>query len=199
MPRKPTRRTQQQRSDQTMQKLALAAKEKFAAKGFAATSIDDINRAAEVTRGALYHHFENKTDIFRAVFEEKERELVERITAAAAKARDPWKGFQAGCVAFLEACLEPSIQRIVLIDGPAVLGWDVVREIESRTTLALIQRGLASAMESGRLAKRSVEPLSHFLLGALSECAKGIARSDQPHAALKAAKAELGRLLEALS
>lgn len=202
MPRKPaqpSRRTQQERSDETTRKLVGAAKALFATKGFAGTSIDDINGAAKVTRGALYHHFESKTDIFRAVFEEKEQELVETITRAALKASDPWKGFHAGCLAFLEACLDPAIQRIVLIDGPAVLGWDAVRAIEARHTLPLIQRGLAGAMKAGRLTERSVEPLSYFLLGALTECAKGIVHSKQPQATLKGAKAELTRLLEALT
>lgn len=194
--RKP--RTQQQRSDETMRNLVDSAKTMFAIKGYAATSIDDINSAAKVTRGALYHHFENKTDIFRAVFEQEEQELVRVITTAAARAADPWKGFLAGCTAFLEACLDPSIQRIVLIDGPAVLGWDAIREIESRYTLALIQQGLANAMKAGRLRERPVEALSHLLLGALSESAKGIARSERPDTTLKAAKDEFTRLLAAL-
>lgn len=203
MPKKTTRqsrkpRTQQQRSDETTRNLVDSAKSVFAIKGYAATSIDDINNAAKVTRGALYHHFENKTDIFRAVFEEKEQELVEVITTAAARAADPWKGFLAGCTAFLEACLDPSIQRIVLIDGPAVLGWDVIREIESRHTLALIEQGLAGAMKAGRLKERPVEALSHLLLGALSESAKRIARSEKPDVTLKAAKEELAGLLAAL-
>ena len=203
MPRKTVRpsrapRTQRQRSDETMRNLVDSATGMFASKGYAATSIDDINNAAGVTRGALYHHFENKNEIFRAVFERKEQQLVEAITAAATRAPDPWTGFLAGCSAFLEACLEPSIQRIVLIDGPAVLGWDVIREIESRYTLALIQRGLLGAMKAGRLRQRPVEALSHLLLGALSESAKGIARSDKPAATLKAARDELAKLLEAL-
>jgi AcrR family transcriptional regulator len=200
MPRKSTRRgvrTHQEMSHETTRNLVDAASATFAAKGFAATSIDDINAAANVTRGALYHHFESKSDIFRVVFEEKEQELATRIAAAAA-AKDPWAAFCAGCRAFLEACLDPAIQRIVLIDGPAVLDWDTIRAIESRSTLALIQQGLAAAMKDGRLGERPVEPLSHFLLGALSECAKGIARSPKPRATLKAAEAELDRLLAAL-
>lgn len=191
-------RTQQERSQDTTRSLVRAASATFAAKGFAATSIDDINAAAKVTRGALYHHFASKSDVFRVVFEEKEQELVARIAGATSGTTDPWDAFCAGCRAFLEACLDPAIQRIVLIDGPAVLGWDTIREIESRSTLALIQQGLAAAMKSGRLGERPVEPLSHFLLGALSECAKGIARSAKPRATLKAAEAELDRLLSAL-
>jgi AcrR family transcriptional regulator len=191
-------RTQQERSDETTSKIVRAASATFAAKGFAATSIDDINAAANVTRGALYHHFASKTDVFRVVFEEKEQELVARISAAAAATTDPWAAFCAGCRAFLAACLDPAIQRIVLIDGPAVLDWETIREIESRSTLALIQPGLAAAMKAGRLGERPVEPLSHLLLGALSECAKGIARAAKPRATLKAAEAELDRLLAAL-
>src|SRR3569832_2330679 len=167
MPRTSTRRgvrTHQERSQETTRNLVQAASETFAAKGFAATSIDDITAAAKVTRGALYLHFASKSDIFRVVFEEKEQELVVRIAAAAAATKDPWTAFCAGCRAFLEACLDPAIQRIVLIDGPAVLDWDTIRAIESRSTLALIQQGLAAAMKAGRLSERPVEPLSHFLL-----------------------------------
>jgi AcrR family transcriptional regulator len=181
-----------------VERLVQAAAEIFGARGFAETSIDDINRATQLTRGALYHHFENKTDLFRAVFERKETELVDRVQRAAARSRDPWVGFEAGCMAFLEACQEPQIQRIVLIDGPAVLGWDEVRSIEARTTLALIRQGIERALQSGRLARRPVDPLAQILLGGISECAKGMARSGDPGTSLKQAKAELSRILAAL-
>jgi AcrR family transcriptional regulator len=192
-------RTQAERSTETTERLVLAAAEFFGKNGYARTSIDDIGDATGLTRGALYHHFAGKTDLFRAVFERKEAELVERIQAAARRHRDAWEAFSAGCVAFLEACLDPAVQRIILVDGPAVLGWDAVRQIESRHTLALIQRGLADSIAAGRLPARPIEPLSHLLLGALSECAKGIARASKPEATLKEAKAELARILAALA
>jgi AcrR family transcriptional regulator len=196
--KRPERRTQEERSTETTNQLIDAAAEVFGERGFAKTSIDDINASTQLTRGALYHHFEDKADLFRAVFERKEAELVERIRREAARARDPWAAFEAGCVAFLEACLEPAIQRIVLADGPSVLGWEVVREIEARTTLALIEQGIRAAIDAGQLDARPVEPLARFLLGALSECAKAIARSAKPAATLRDVKAELGRILEGI-
>jgi AcrR family transcriptional regulator len=199
MTRTKVRRTQEERSSETTERLVLGATEIFAKNGFARTSLDDITAATGLTKGALYHHFEDKTDLFRAVFERKEAELVDRIQKAARRHRDPWAGFQAGCLAFLEACLDPAIRRVVLMDGPAVLGWEAVREIESRTTLALIEQGIAQAVRSGQLAPRPVEPLANFLLGALSECAKGIARSKTPAATQREARAELTRILTALS
>jgi AcrR family transcriptional regulator len=199
MRRTKPRRTHEERSSETTERLVLGAMALFAKNGFAQTSLDEINAATGLTKGALYHHFEDKTDLFRAVFERKEAELVERIQKAARRHRDPWASFQAGCLAFLEACLDPAVQRIVLIDGPAVLGWEAVREIEAHTTLALIRRGITDAVHGGQLAPRPVEPLANFLLGALSECAKGIARSKTPAATLREARAELTRLLDALS
>ena len=196
-PRSP--RTHEERSSDTTERLVAAATRIVGERGFAKTSIDDINTATQLTRGAIYHHFEDKADLFRAVFERKEVELAERIMDTARRHRDPWAGFQAGCIAFLEACLEPSVQRIVLTDGPSVLGWERVREIESKTTLALIEQGIHRAIESGHLADRPVAPLAHLLLGALSECAKGIARSGTPRAALRDAKAEVGRILDGLA
>src|SRR4051794_38128836 len=109
------RRTQAQRSEATISDLVATARELFATKGFAGTSIEDMVRAAGVTRGALYHHFENKTDLFRAVLEAEARKLADRIVAAAERKRDPWKQVEAGALAFLDACTDPEVQQILLI------------------------------------------------------------------------------------
>jgi AcrR family transcriptional regulator len=197
--RPPKRRTQQERSGQTTQTLLAAATRLFAEQGYAGTSIEDINAAAGLTRGAIYHHYAGKAQLFRAVFEAKEAEMTAAIAAAAQGKKDAWKAFQAGCEAFLLACLDPAVQQIILKDAPAVLGWEALREVEDRYSMAMIRAGIENAMREGRLAKRPAEPLAHLLLGALSECARSIARSAQPDATFREVRAEFNRLLLALA
>ena len=189
-------RTQAERSHATTGELVEAAHELFAASGYAQTSIEDIVRAAGVTRGALYHHFASKLDVFRAVFEREERELTRMLAVEAAGATDPWERVKAGCHAFLNACLTPSVQRITLLDGPSVLGWEAVREIESRHALALLREGLQAAADAGFLTADDVETLAHLLFGALCEGGMLIARAKQPNRALARVLAQVDRLLE---
>jgi AcrR family transcriptional regulator len=191
----PVRRTQAERSAATTGELVRTARALFADLGFADTSIDDIVSAAGVTRGALYHHFESKVDVFRAVFEDLERELAERITEAARGKRDPWKRIEAGCMAFLDACREPAVQRIVMLDAPAVLGWDESREIELRYTMSLWHHALEAAIDEGKLSRRPVEPLAHLLFGAVCEAAMITARGGDD----LEMRRELKRLLAALA
>jgi AcrR family transcriptional regulator len=193
------RRTQVERSKSTIALLVEAARQQFAAKGYAETSIDNVLEAAGVTRGALYHHFATKSELFRAVFEEQEKIMTKAIAVAAGPKKNAWAAFRAGCEGFLDACLDPATQRIVLIDAPSVLGWDTMREVESRYALAMLRGGLKRAMEEGHLASRPVETLSQLLLGALSECAMSIARSPDPMQATRDARRELDHLLKALS
>ncbi len=193
---KKERRTQAERSEATTGAIVAAAHRLFAAKGFAATSIDDILAAAGATRGALYHHFESKTEIFRAAFEEQEKVLMQAVTRASATKRDSWSAFRAGCEAFLEACLDPAMQRIVLIDAPSAIGWEAMREIEHRYARAVLELGLERAMEDGSIARRPVRPLANFLLGAMSESAMGIARAPDPRATMNDARSELGCVLD---
>jgi AcrR family transcriptional regulator len=199
-PKRPQRRrTQAERTETTTRALVTAAHRLFATRGFAATPIEDVLEAAGIARGGLYHHFASKTDLFRAVFEEQEKLLMAAVASATADKHDAWAAFRAGCEAFLEGCLDPAVQRIILIDAPSVIGWEAMREIESRYALALLEGGLERAMQAGRLARRPVRPLAHLLLGALSESAMAIARAPDPTAAMRASKREIGRLLTALA
>jgi AcrR family transcriptional regulator len=192
-------RTQRQRTEATTGQLVEAARRLFAADGYTATSLEDVVAAAGVTKGALYHHFSSKRDLFRAVFEQEEIALARASHEAYARESDPWRGFQAGCIAFLEGSIDPGVQRIVVLDGPSVLGWETVREIEKRHSMAMIEVGLSQAMEGGRIATRPVGPLAHMLFGALCEGAMTVARSggDQ-EAAMRAMAAELRSLLAGL-
>jgi len=154
-----------------------AARRLFAAQGYAGTSLDAIAAEAGVTKGALYHHFDGKRDVFRAVYAAEQERRTEIESAAYARKRDPWEGFHAACLAFLEASMDPGVQRITLLDAPGALGWETMRQIES-DSLAMTQKGLRRAMDAGWIPRRPVEPLAQLLFGALCEAAMAIARAD---------------------
>jgi AcrR family transcriptional regulator len=137
-----------------------------------------------VTRGALYHQFRDKADLFAAVAEEVEAEIAEQIAAGAAgAAADPVGALRAGARLFLHACAEPDVERIILLDAPAVLGWEAWRDLASRYGLGLVQLALQSAMDAGAIAPKPIIPLAHALVGALDECALYVARAEDPAAA----------------
>jgi len=190
--------TQSERTAATRGALLDAARELFALDGYAATSLDAVVARAAVTKGALYHHFSGKPQIFRAVFDREQQRLARTVAEAYTRRRDPWDGFNAGCRAFLEASLDPQVQRITMLDAPGVLGFATLREAES-SSMRLLEEGLRAAMASGRLARRPVEPLAVMLFGALCEAALSIARAENQRAAHRKTVAELQRLLDALA
>jgi AcrR family transcriptional regulator len=184
-----------EQSEVTRGALLRVAQELFTDKGYAATATEDIVQRAGVTRGALYHHFRDKEELFQAVFEEAERGLVETVrTAADAAQTDPWQGFVVGCQAFLDACLEPGVQRIVLLDAPSVLGWETWRRIDAEYGLGLVRHSLQAAIDAGYLDPLPVEPLAHVILGALNEAALLIARAED----VPSARTEMGAVVERL-
>jgi AcrR family transcriptional regulator len=191
--------TQQERTEATVERLLESARRLFADKGFAATSLDEVVADAGVTKGALYHHFQSKRDLFRAVFDREHARIAEVVVEAAAAEADPWDAFYAGCRAFFEESQRPESQRIALLDGPSALGWDEMRAIEARYSLELIRLGLERAIAEGRLADRPVAPLAHMLFGGLCEAATFAARADDPKAATDRALAELRIQLDALA
>ena len=187
------------RSEATRAKLVAAARPLFAQRGYSGVGTEEIVRAAGVTRGALYHQFRDKEDLFAAVVEQLQQEMAQRTGAAAMAAvpgddPDPLAELRAGSEAWLAACSEPEIQRIVLLDGPAVLGWQRWREIGMRYGVGLIEAVLQAAIEVGQLEPQPVRPLAHVLLGAIDEAALYLATSDDP----AAARAEVGGVLDRL-
>src|SRR5947207_4914439 len=169
------RRTQEERRAATRSALLGAARELFAEQGYAAVRLEDVVRRAGVTRGALYHHFSNKEGLFREVVEVLEGEVTARITRAVLDSDDPWKALQVGASVFLDACIEPENERIVLLDAPAVLGWEGLREIAGRYALGLLEGALQNAIDTGLMVQQPVAPLAHFLFGGLTEAALLIA------------------------
>jgi AcrR family transcriptional regulator len=190
------RRSQAERSEATRGALIEAARPLFAERGYAGVGTEQIVRAAGVTRGALYHHFDGKRELFEAVYVQLEVELAERIASGAleAGAAAPLDAMRAGAEMFLQACTVPEVQQIVLLDGPSVLGWDRWREIGAEHGLGLIEATLQAAIDAGAVAEQPVRPLAHVLMGALDEAAMLVARAEDP----EAARAEVGRTVDTL-
>lgn len=197
MERKPNK--QDARSERTRTALVAAARPLFAEKGFAAVGTEEVARAAGVTRGALYHQFADKTELFAAVFEELEAEVTARLAAGAlAEATDPIEGLKAGAREMLELASEPGVERIALIDAPAVLGWDRFREIGLRYGLGLVSGALEAAMEAGRIEPGPALPLAHVLVGALDEGALYVARAADKESARAEVAEAFDRVVEGL-
>ena len=175
-----------------------AARLLFAERGYAGVSTEEIVRRAAMTRGALYHHFRDKKDLFRAVFEQLEQEIVEQVAAVASSELDPWNQQRTALQAFLDICEEPDVQQIALVDAPSVLGWEAWREIEARYGLALIRAGLQAVIDAGIIERQPVEPLAHLILGALMEAGMVIARAEDVDGARQEVGASVERLLEGL-
>jgi AcrR family transcriptional regulator len=167
----------------TRDALIRAALELFTKRGYAEVGTEEIVARAKVTRGALYHHFADKRDLFRAVFERVEGDLMERIGARMEATDDPWELMLAGMRSFLDACEEPAVKQISLTDAPAVLGWQEWREIDNRHGLGLTRAALQGAVDAGVMRPIAVEPMAHLFVAALSEAAFVIAYSEHPRQA----------------
>jgi AcrR family transcriptional regulator len=195
--RKPQQRqTQAERSESTRSALLSAARGLFAEHGYAGASSEAIVAAAGVSRGALQHHFVDKQSLFAAVYEQVEREVVQ-ATAEAGMAvghDDPLEVLRAGCHAYLDAVLDPAVQRICAIDGPAVLPPDVRDEITDRYALGLVREVVEQAVARGEIDEAPVEPLTRMLLAAVVAAAQFVATASD-HAS---ARAEAGRTVDLL-
>jgi AcrR family transcriptional regulator len=186
-----------QRSERTRAALLAAARELFGRRGYGAVPVEEVVRRAGVTRGALYHQFPGgKEELFRAVFEEVEGELLQQVETAGAALgpADPLSALRAGVDAALDASLDPAVARLTLLDAPAVLGWEAWRALGERYALGVVRDALEAAVEAGALAPVPVEPLAHALLAAIEESALWVARAEDG----RAARAAAGEALEAL-
>ena len=189
-------RTQADRTATTRGALISAARALFAERGYAEVSTPELAAAAGVTRGALYHHFKDKQGLFLAVVNAVEADVTARLGAsvAASGASDPAAALRAAVDAWLDACEEPEVRRVLLVDAPAVLGWAMLRDVALEHGLGLTEALLQAAMTARRLAPQPVPPLAHVLIGALDEAALYIeGGGDQAETA-----AALHRLLDGL-
>jgi AcrR family transcriptional regulator len=194
------RRTQAERAAETREALISAARPLFAARGFTDVALETIVRAAGVTRGALYHHFDDKTELFAAVFERVEGEVAARMgeAIAATGQTDPVEVMRLGADFWLDACSDPEIQRILLVDAPAVLGWTRWTEIGNRYNIGLVRALLTEAIETGRIPPQPVEATALTTLGAMREATLYIARAEDHSQARQDAGAVIDRLIDAL-
>ncbi|MFC8125874.1 TetR/AcrR family transcriptional regulator [Streptomyces sp. NPDC057302] len=198
------RRTQAERSDTTTAQLVAAAQRLFGLEGYATTSIVAVAAAAGVTKGAAYHHFEGKAALFHAVFVREQEEIAAELERVAAEEPDAWSALRRGCRRFLEHCLDPGFRRIVLLDAPAVLGWETVREIEYAHTLRVLTDGMRAAaaldpIGAGDAGEGDLDVRCQMMFGALCEAGMLLARSSDPASALTSVTAEAERLLSALA
>jgi len=190
--------TKAEQADATRTALSAAARQLFTERGYAATSTTEIVERAGVTRGALYHHFAAKDELFRAVFEQLEGEVTKHVAEEALTSPDPLEQLRRGTRAYLDACIDPAVQRVVLLDGPSVLGWEAWQEIEQRYGYGLVVAGVEAAIAAGLIAVQPVEALAHVLFGALTEAGMVVARADEPRTARSEMEAAMDRLLDGL-
>lgn len=196
------RPTQRARSAATREALVAAARRLFAERGYGDIGTEEIVQSAGLTRGALYHHFTDKSELFAAAFEEVEIETTARITEALEEAvdlTDPIEAMRLGAATFLDVCTEPAMARIMLLDAPSVLGWDRWTEISNQHNIGLVQALLSQGIEVGRIRRQSIPPLAHCLLGALREAALYLARADDRTQARTDVGAVMDQFIQAIA
>ncbi|AZM53677.1 TetR family transcriptional regulator [Streptomyces sp. WAC 01529] len=181
----------------TRRALLAEGRRRFAVDGYHDVVLAEVAQGAGVTKGAAYHHFESKAGLFRAVVAEVQRELGERVAEAAGRHEDPWEQLRAGCRAFLAAGRDPVVRRVVLMDAPAVLGWDEWRAMDEDSSARHLTEVLGALVAARVIADRPVEPLARLLSGAMNEAALWLARSTDPRAPEQTEQA-LDRLLSGL-
>lgn len=172
-------------ANETIAKLVEVARKHFTERGYAESSMEEIVAEANLTRGALYHHFGSKKGLFQAVLESVQKEMGERVEAEAARSGDAWEQLILGCRAFVAAAVEPRIKRILLIDGPAVLGWEAWRRTDEENSMRHLREQLQLMQQQGYLKPVPIDAMTHFLSGALNESALWIAESSDDNQSLE--------------
>jgi AcrR family transcriptional regulator len=178
--------------------LVEVALELFTEHGYAATSLAEIVAGARVTKGALYHHFSGKQALFEAVFEQVEDRATASIAATVHTHEDPWEKAQAGLAAFLEVLQEPAYRRVVISEGPAVLGYERFREQEHRSTYGIVQEIVSALLASQRLEPSMVETFSRVFFGAMSAAGAAVSSAPDPARASREVDAVIGFILSGL-
>jgi len=168
---------------ETIRKLVEIARTHFTDYGYADAALESIVHEANLTRGAVYHHFRSKKDLFRIVLEDVQREVAERLEQEASTSEDVWEQLYLGCRAFIMAVVEERNRRIMLIDGPAILGWEVWREMDKNHSMRLLRGQLEIMQEQGHFRRVPLDAMTHFISGGLNETALWLANeSQQPNA-----------------
>jgi AcrR family transcriptional regulator len=187
-----------ERAQVTRNRFLSVATRLFADRGYEGTSIEAILDEAQASRGSLYHHFSSKDALFEAVLVALLEETGRQTVLAADGAADAVTALRAGSRAWVRLARDPVIQRIVLIDGPSVLGWEHWRELDEQQSLGLLQFSLGVAAAEGRLEPELVDMFAHVLMASLSEIALVVARANDPDAAVRSGEAAVDELIQRL-
>ena len=188
-----------EQSETTRADLIRAARDLFGERGYGGVATEEIVAAARVTRGALYHHFRDKRDLFRAVFLDADRAMMQGVAEKALAEEDAWERLRVGTAAFLDACLDRSVQRIVFVDAPAVLGFEEWHSSEpADSARGLMAFALQGAADAGLLRAGNVWVFANLVLGAMNEAGMLIANSDDPQGSRAQVGEALAELLEGL-
>jgi AcrR family transcriptional regulator len=171
-------RASREQSELTAARILEVAIDAFGSRGFAAVGLEDVAAAAEVTRGAVYHHFRSKSGLFQAVHAETQRRVGQAVDDATTGISDPWEALETGCKTFLEASARADRRQIMLIDAPSVLGWDVWRAQDADNSGRLLLAVLTELDAAGLLDVASVPAANALLTGAMNEAALWIATTD---------------------
>ena len=167
-------------AEATYQALLDSAAACFLEQGFAATSLDAVAKRARVTKGAIYHHFASKRDLFEAVLVRQEERSARNVAQAGAAAPDPWTGIVAAFDTFLESISDPAYQRLCMVEGPAALGFEEWWAFGERYEIEVIRGQLDRAAEAGVIDFEDLDMLAHVLFGAVTAGVLAMARSDNP-------------------
>jgi AcrR family transcriptional regulator len=197
-PSRPPSRTQAERLAATRAALLREARGLFATEGYEAAATEEIVKRAEVTRGALYHHFADKRGLFEAVFQEVAQGIAGTIDDEAEPALDPVEALIDGGKGFLDACLDPAVRRIYLIDAPSVLGWHRWRELDAPHGVRTLRVGIEAILKVRPDSSLGAEPLTFLLSGAFNEAALWIAGAKDENAARRQMDRTLGELIQRL-
>jgi len=196
---RPAHRTTPAQGQETRALLVGVATELFASHGHAAVTMEQVCDGAAVTRGALYHHFAGKDDLFGAVCDQVAATVTDKVVEAARRQPDAWARLRSGCRAFLDACDDPTVRQILLTDAPSVLGWARFRELDARHGLGLLRTGIQAAMDDGSIEPGPVDALAHLLVAALDEAAMLVGRADRHAAARHDALLVIDRILAGIA
>lgn len=180
----------------TIRRILEIARNHFTEKGYANVALEKVVKEANLTRGAIYHHFKNKTGLFSAVFEDVQKEIAEHIEKEAMKSEDLWQQLLDGCRAFLMAASDMRNHKVLLIDGPAVLGWDTFRKMDQKYSMSLLKAQLQLMQEHKLIKSVSPDSLTHCLSGAMNEAVLWIAEHPDQQQAINEVMETLESFLE---
>jgi AcrR family transcriptional regulator len=188
------KRTQKERSDTTQKKLIAVSRKLFGCNGFTNTSVEDVVQHAEVTRGALYHHYPGKEALFMAVTEQIENELMQDVLKIDLKSG--WRTISKGLGVFLDRCVDQEFRQIILLDGPAVLGLERWHDIDKRFGGAQLKSVIDHYTGESELAQMYAAMVTNVFIGGLIEAAKSISAAEDPQQARVVAGRIIDRLIK---